>query len=132
MKGHSGMTTEQFSDEALEVSRIIREAMIANDAEVLRLHVAEDYRGSDAGGRTHDRDMMLAAYGPGGITLDTLEITEIEARGWENTVLLEGEAKISGHWEDQQFGHTLRFLDVYTRRNNRWLLIASQSTDIAD
>jgi len=75
---------------------------------------------------------MVQAYGAGGVTLDEFEVVEVEARGWPGTVLLEGVATLSGHWQDQTFAHTLRFLDVYTLRDDRWLLIASQSTDIVE
>jgi hypothetical protein len=120
------------SDAVLSVSEMIRTAMINNDGEVLERHVAEDYRGSDAGGHSHDRDLMLAAYGPGGVSLDLFEVDEVGARGWGDTALLEGIARIRGHWQDQTFAHRLRFLDVYARRHNRWVLVASQSTDIAE
>jgi hypothetical protein len=116
--------------EVLEVSEAIRRAMIANDAEALRRHVAVDYRGSDAGGAVHTRDQMVAAYGPGGVVLELFEVDRVEARGWSDTALVEGVARISGGWQDQTFAHTLRFLDVFARRENRWVLVASQSTDI--
>ena len=119
-------------DAVLGVSELIRAAMIDNDVSVLEHHVAEDYLGSDAGGHAHDRDLMFAAYGPGGVSLDLFEVDEVKARGWGDTALLEGIARIRGHWQDQTFSHRLRFLDVYARRHNRWMLVASQSTDIVE
>jgi hypothetical protein len=119
-------------EDVLNTSETIRRAMIDHDVETLVRYVAEDYRGSDAGGRLHDRELMLSAYGPGGVTLDLFEVDQLEARGWAETTLLEGIARISGRWQDQSFAHNLRFLDVYVRRDGRWQLVASQSTDIAE
>ena len=118
--------------DVLNTSETIRRAMIDHDVEALERYVAEDYRGSDAGGRLHDREQMLSAYGPGGVSLDLFEVDQVEASGWADTTLLEGIARISGHWQDQTFAHTLRFLDVYARREGRWQLVASQSTDIVE
>ena len=108
----------------------IRLAMLANDAETLRACVAEDYQGSDAAGRAHDRDVMLAAYGPGGVRLDVFEISEMRTRSWSDTVLLTGLARIHGYYEGIEFDHTLRFLDVYARRGGSWWLAASNATDV--
>jgi hypothetical protein len=109
----------------------IRSAMLANDADALRAAVAADYLGSDAGGRAHDREGMLAAYGPGGVRLELFEVPALEIRSWADTALLLGDARIRGSWGDQTFAHDLRFLDVYVRRDGAWLLIASHVAERA-
>lgn len=106
--------------------------MLANDAEVLAAHVAEDYRGCDAGGRQHGRDLMLSAYGPGGVRLSAFDVSELHTTSWSDTVLVTGCAWIRGTYRDQQFEHQLRFLDVYARRAGAWQLVASQVTDRVD
>lgn len=109
----------------------IRSAMLANDADTLRAAVAADYLGSDAGGRSHDREGMLAAYGPGGVRLELFEVSALETRSWADSALLLGNASIRGSWGDQTFEHDLRFLDVYVRRDGAWLLIASHVAERA-
>jgi len=106
--------------------------MLSNDAEPLVRLVAEDYRGVDAGGRAHGRDLMVSAYGPGGVQLDTLEVSEVHTTAWEGTVLVFGVAWIRGTYGDINFEHRLRFLDVYAHRGASWQLVASQVTDIVD
>jgi hypothetical protein len=110
----------------------IRRAMLANDAAVLSRHVADDYRGSDAGGRSHGREQYLAAYGPGGVTLATFDVSDLETTAWTETVLVTGVALIRGAYQDQRFEHRLRFLDAYRERNGAWQLVASSATDIVD
>ena len=100
----------------LKVSHSIRRAMIDNDAKTLKSHVADDYHGSDAGGRLHDRVGMLTAYGPGGVTLEEFSASEIETKDWAGTVLISGVGFIRGSYMDQDFEHRLRFLDVYAER----------------
>jgi hypothetical protein len=118
--------------DVLAIFSAIQQAMLSNDSQPLLQHVAEDYRGVDAGGRVHDRDLMVRAYGPGGVDLDTLEVSETQTTAWESTVLVSGKAWIRGRYGDIEFEHRLRFLDVYARRDASWQLVASQVTDIAD
>ena len=106
--------------------------MLSNDAKALLRHVAEDYRGVDAGGRAHGRDFMVSAYGPGGVDLDIFEVSEVETTAWEGTVLVSGNALIRGTYREIDFEHRLRFLDVYAHRGTSWQLVASQVTDIVD
>jgi ketosteroid isomerase-like protein len=110
----------------------IRRAMLANDAAVLSRHVADDYRGSDAGGRSHGREQYLAAYGPGGVTLETFDVSDLRTTAWTDTVLVTGVALIRGAYQDQRFEHRLRFLDVYRQRDGAWRLVASSATDVVE
>ena len=118
--------------EVLQTFEEIRRAMLANDADALSRHVAEDYRGSDAGGRSHGRDQYLAAYGPGSVRLEALDVSEVQTTAWTDTVLVTGVALIRGSFLDQRFEHRLRFLDVYRRRNGAWQVVASSVTDIVE
>lgn len=117
--------------EVLEIFRIIQQAMLANDAETLAAYVADDYQGSDAGGRPHDRGQMLSAYGPGGVKLETFEVSEVETKSWADTVLVTGVGRIQGRFGKTGFEHHLRFLDLYARRGSSWKLVASHVADIA-
>jgi hypothetical protein len=45
-------------------------------------------------------------------------------------VLVRGSASIGGRYGEFDFDHALRFLDVYTRREGQWKLIASHVCDI--
>jgi hypothetical protein len=122
----------ELESEVLAVFSTIQQAMLSNDAEALLRHVAEDYRGVDAGGRAHGRDLMVNAYGPGGVGLDIFEVSEVETTAWEGTVLVSGNAWIHGTYRDIDFEHRLRFLDVHAHRGTSWQLVASQVTDIAE
>jgi hypothetical protein len=116
--------------DVLEVFEKLRTAMLANDAATLRLHIAEGYRGSDAGGRVHHRDEYLAAYGPGGVALTELEVSDLHTEAWTGTVLVSGIVKLHGSDQDQRFEHRSRFLDVDRQHGDAWQLAASSVTDI--
>ena len=115
----------------LQIFESIRTAMLNNDIETLRNHVAEDYRGSDAGGRQHGREEYLAAYGPGGVELEAFEVADLETKGWSDTVLVTGTTVIRGTYQEQEFEHSARFLDVYRLHDGAWKVVASSVTDVA-
>ena len=124
------MPSRSSEEQILEIFDELRRAMLANDIEPIRARVADDYRGSDAGGRAHGRDLFLQAYGPEGVGLDTFDASEVETVAWTDTVIVTGAARIHGRYEEQEFEHQLRFLDVYARRLGEWQLVASQVCDI--
>lgn len=124
------MSQTESETEVRAIFDKIRLAMKDNDLATLRDHVAQDYHGCDAAGRIHGRDLLLEAYGPGGVELDTFEAREVDTNGWADTVLVSGTAVIRGRWGEQEFEHDLRFLDVYARRENTWQLVASHVCDI--
>jgi len=88
-----------------QVFENIRHAMLTNDARTLLLHVAEDYRGSDAGGREHGRDDFIAAYGPGGATLSKFDTSKLRTSAWADTVLIRGIVDLRGAYQGQEFAH---------------------------
>ena len=126
------MDLTESEAEVMRAFEEIRRAMLANDVTTLGRLVADDYRGSDAGGRRHDREQYLAAYGPGGVTLETFDVSEVVTTAWTDAVLITGVALIRGAFQDQQFEHRLRFLDAYRRRDGAWRLVASSATDIVE
>jgi len=128
--GGGQMPSSPEEKQVLRIFDELRRAMIANDPEPLRARVANDYQGCDAGGRIHGRDLFLEAYGPGGVDLDEFEVREVETTSWADTVLVRGEADIRGRYGEHEFGHHLRFLDVYALKSADWQLVASHVCDI--
>jgi hypothetical protein len=122
----------ESTERVLEIFDAVRQAMLTNDADVLRAHVDADYEGSDAAGRLHDKEQMIAAYGPGGVELEVFDVSEVRARSLTDTILLRGIAHIRGRYGDEEFEHELRFLDVYALRETGWQLVASHVTDLAE
>ena len=110
----------------------VRTALLNNDSAALIGLVADDYCGFDPNGGRHDRDMMLQAYGPGGVELDTYETGDVTSQVIGDVGLLMGVGKLRGKYGEHQFKHNLRFLDVFVRRGGSWLLLVSQVTEIEE
>ena len=125
------MQPTSSEQQVLEIFERLREAMLSNDTDTLRSHVAEDYQGSDAGGHHHGREEYLAAYGPGGVALTTFDVSDLHTRAWSDTVLVSGIVVLRGAYGEHRFEHRSRFLDVYRLRDEVWQIVASSVTDIA-
>lgn len=130
-KGNSKMNSDNAEFLVLDLFHRIRLAMIANDIDVLKKYVGVDYTGSDANGLLHDREAMLAAYGPNAVKLESFEVAEVETKSWADTVLVSGLGWMKGSFEEHRFEHHLRFLDVYAKRKGTWKVVASHVTEIA-
>ena len=119
----------ESSKTLLEAFVSIREALLNNNVDALGELLAEDYCGFDRTGIEHDRDLMIQAYCPGGVQLDTYEASEITTRIIGDVGLIMGIGSISGTYGGQQFEHDLRFLDVYVRRGS-WQLSVSHVIEL--
>ena len=64
------------------------------------------------------------------MTLTTFEVSDLHTEAWIDTVLVTGIVELRGAYQDQQFDHHSRFLDVYRQQDGVWQLVASNVTDI--
>jgi hypothetical protein len=120
----------RVEEELQRAARAIRKALLENDTGALRRLVAEDYRGVDPRGGESGRDVMLVAYAPGGVRLDTYETSDVTARVLGEVGLMRGIGVLHGTFGPEAFAHRVRFLDVYVRQHGGWRLLTSQVTEI--
>jgi hypothetical protein len=118
------------TEDLLKAFEETRRALLGNDADALARLLADDYWGVDPSGGKQDRAMMLRAYGPGGVHLDTYETSDVAARIVGDVGLVMGVGTLSGRYGEHHFEHNLRFLDVYVHRGSTWLLSVSQVTEV--
>ena len=112
----------------LDAARRLAEAERRGDVGALEQLIGADYTGYDPAGRHQDRAGILRAYADGRVRLATLGQSELTARVVGDVGLVTGVSAFQGRQGDDPFDFRLRFLDVYTWRDSRWQLIASQDT----
>jgi len=114
----------------LAAFRAVRDALVAGDrAAILDLY-AEDFRSQSLRGEVEGRDVVLAAFGPGGVALDLFEVEDLAVEVFGDVGILTGLGSISGRYDRTEFRHRLRFVDIFLRRDGRWRYHFSQSTEI--
>jgi hypothetical protein len=114
----------------LETFDKLRDALFANDVNELNLLIANEYVGFDPLGNPQDKKMSLDTYQPGGAKLERYEVEEVEVRLIGEVGIITGKGYISGTFEEFEFEHNLRFLDLYVHRELRWQLYLSQVTQL--
>ena len=109
------------------VARLIA-AERAGDISTLAVILGADYEGHDPSGRPQDRDTVLESYRRGQVRFDELTVSDLAVRIFGDVGLVAGVSRLRGHTESERFDLQLRFLDVYSWRDGRWELVASQDT----
>jgi Domain of unknown function (DUF4440) len=112
----------------LEAAQRLAEAERQGDVRSLEALIGADYGGYDPAGRRQDRPGVLRAYAEGGVRVTALGQSELRARVIGEVGLVTGVSEFQGRQGEESFNFRLRFLDVYTWRDGRWQLIASQDT----
>ncbi|MCU0291955.1 MAG: nuclear transport factor 2 family protein [Thermoanaerobaculaceae bacterium] len=108
----------------------ISEALGSNNLAALARLYAEDYQGHGIHGEVENRDLVLAAYGPGGVQQYRMADVEVVVETLGGVGLASGQGLVSGSLAGMPFGHRVRFLEVYLWRDGRWQCYRAQCTEI--
>jgi hypothetical protein len=111
-------------DAASRLARAEQEADLAALQELL----ASDYQGHDPAGRPQDRAGLIRALTSGSVKVAQLRQSQLTARVIGDVGLVSGVNALLGEEASIRFDFRIRFLDAYAWRDERWQLIASQST----
>ena len=117
-------------DEIQEVFFAIRDALSVPDPAKLSTLIAEDYSGFDLRGGIETRDAILECYQPGTCRLTGLETSDLRTIVSGDLGMVTGIGILSGEYGTDSFQHTVCFCDVFKRRENRWQLLFSQTTEV--
>jgi hypothetical protein len=125
-KSNSAATDrEAVLAELMKIENEMTTASLDGDIATLAPHIADDYSGTGADGRTQNKNQLLAATKPDRIT-----------RSWKITdaqlVSLDEESAVLSYVQSQtaRNGRTAsaRVVDTFVKRNGRWLIKSEQQT----
>ena len=106
------------------------EAQVAsNKAELERL-LADDYVLHNSGGQRQDKTSFIADQIAPGYKLEPFVIEEKVEKVMGNAAVLGGVARAKGTSGGEAYDVTLRFVDVWEKRNGRWVVVLSQATRV--
>ena len=115
-------------DEVMAVEREWTEAHCTTDVATLDHLMAEDFVRINSDGSKVNRAEALASYENGKRTWEFAEGAEYDVRVYGDTALVFVRWSARGINHGSQFDYTARILSVYHRRQNRWRMVAEQST----
>lgn len=94
----------------------------ANGAELRRL-VADDYVLINSSGKVQNKSELIADYLTPGYKLEPFEVLEPVEKAWADGAVMGGLVHLKGTSEGKPFAVTLRFADVWARRNGKWQVV---------
>jgi hypothetical protein len=101
------------------------QAQIKGDRAELQRLVADDYVLLNSAGRIENKAKLIADYTAPGFRLDPFVVREPIEKVWSDGAVMGGIATISGVEGGKPFKITLRFSDIWARRNGTWQVIYS-------
>jgi hypothetical protein len=101
----------------------------SNRAELERL-IADDYRLHNSAGQVQDKASFIADQVAPGYRLEPFTVEEKVEKVMGDAAILGGVARARGTSGGQPYDVTLRFIDVWQKRNGRWVVVMSQATRV--
>lgn len=119
------------SDVAAELQEIENQliaAWVAGDPSIHERVLADDWGVIDAQGRMQDKaEVLEEMFRPGERSI-TGHIDDVKVRPYGDWAIVTGKTHVAGRYEGNDIKITLRFMDVFRRREGNWQVVASQAT----
>ncbi len=93
-----------------------------NGAELQRL-VADDYTLVNSSGRIQNKAELIADYTTPGYKIEPFEILEPVEKVWSDGAVMGGVVNLRGTDGGKPFAVTLRFADIWAKRNGKWQVV---------
>ncbi len=123
----ASLATEIPADLAKAVKDYDHAQVHGNGAELKRL-VADDYTLVNSTGRIQTKAELIADYTAPGYKIEPFEILEPVEKVWRDGAVMGGLVHLRGVDGGKPFAVTLRFADVWAKRNGTWQVIYAQVT----
>jgi ketosteroid isomerase-like protein len=99
------------------------EAQIHGDGAELRRLVADDYTLVNSTGRIQNKAELIADYTAPGYKIEPFEILEPVEKVWHDGAVMGGLVNLRGTEGGKPFAITLRFADIWAKRNGKWQVV---------
>lgn len=99
------------------------EAQIHGNKSELQRLVADDYTLVNSSGRVQDKAGLIADYTTPGYKIEPFEILQPVEKVWSDGAVMGGVVNLRGTDGGKPFAVTLRFADIWVKRNGKWQVI---------
>ena len=118
----AGNAAELPADLAKAVKDYDEAQIHGNKAELQRL-VADDYTLVNSSGRVQNKAELIADYTTPGYKIEPFEILQPVEKVWSDGAVMGGVVNLRGIDGGKPFSVTLRFADIWAKRNGKWQVI---------
>jgi ketosteroid isomerase-like protein len=120
----------RVEEEVRRAARQYLDARLANDTASIRRLLADDFISINSNGALGDRASAMRVplnVTPNGDQIQGFELDSLAVRVYGTTAIITGARRV--RIADSLYAG-VRFMSVYVRRDDRWLLAATHATDI--
>ena len=116
----------------IDLDRKRMQAMAAKDVATLEALLADDLVYTHSSARLDTKRSLIEGMTSGKTVYTSVEPSDVKAQDLGTAVVLTGIAriKVTSGGKAMEFG--VRFMDVYAKRNDRWQMVAWQSTRLPE
>ena len=107
-------------------------AMVSGDLSELEQLLSPDLIYTHTAGSTETKAEFLSSLRLGSLSYESITPDDAEVRVFGEAAVSTGRSAMRVISNGQELAFTIRFLEVYVRRDGRWLLEAWQSTRLPD
>ena len=98
-------------------------AQVNGDKAELQRLVADDYTLVNSGGSIQTKAELIADYTAPGYKIEPFTVLEPVEKAWSDGAVMGGVASLRGVDGGKPFAVTLRFADIWAKRNGKWQVI---------
>ncbi|HKU17350.1 MAG TPA: nuclear transport factor 2 family protein [Steroidobacteraceae bacterium] len=99
------------------------EAQVNGDGAELQRLIADDYTLVNSSGRIQSKAELIKDYTTPGYKIEPFKILEPVAKVWSDGAVMGGVVSLRGVDGGKPFAVTLRFADIWAKRNGKWQVI---------
>ena len=129
------VAAEQPGDAATVIARLeqrLAQAWVQRDHAFIDNLLAADWSVIDASGAVLTKQQVLdQTFASTERQIDTMTIDELVVRIVGDAAIATGRTRASGTYQGRSGTATLRFTDVFVRRDGRWVIVASHASSVA-
>jgi len=116
----------------LDLVQRLAAAWVGGDRAFIEGLLADDWTVIDQGGRVLTKRQVLdEAFASAERRIESMVVDEVQVRMLGDVAVATGRTRATGSYRGESTTVTLRFTDVFARRQGRWQVVASQGTTVA-
>ena len=108
------------------------EAMTSADTDALKLILADELTYTHTSAAQDTKQSLIQALQSGTLKYESMVTDDVKVRVYGDTAVVTGSAKVTVMSRGQQNSFALRFTDVYAKQDERWQMVAWQSTRLPE
>jgi ketosteroid isomerase-like protein len=119
----------EFSQELAEIQQRLAKAWVAGDRAAIERIIAQDWTVTGTDGRVSTRgDVLHDVFESKVHRIGVVQIDDVGVRVFGDAAVVTGRTHGRGEYSSAPYDVTIRFTDVFVRRDGRWQAVASHAS----